>query len=369
MNQEIEWKLNNQLLLSKAKTGLLRRGSFQTVSRARIDRTTLQIASLVSEDFGVYKCKTTEYKLFLASAQANPSTVLYNSGTKLSCDVATGSTPNKHTFQWFNPNSTSYSNDKEVNVKSVTTDNAGTWTCMVRDEKGLFRINVTVEVKVIGPLITSGEVMVSEWDTVELACLLSGKNRLPIKGGLWKREPPSEVYFPVLISTANTVKWNRTGVSDRVTFSDQELNANFSVKLNKVTRADTGVYVFTLEFEGGNSLSEKLHLTVLKREGFDSENDLKMNKNNIWHKSFWGMQMWIWVAIVLSIVVLISLVIIIVVIYRRNKRMKRRMNKLNSMRQPRDYCKCTRGVGKPRAGKKARPPPLSRHDYSSLHDL
>lgn len=368
----IEWKRGNVLLIGKAPSGTVRRGVMETTNRARIDGTTLKITQLKTSDNGVYTCNSYTYKLYVVSASANPSSVLYSSETTLSCDVAGDF---KGTFQWLESGSKPYSQSKEVTVKNVTLDTARIWTCLIKNEKSKEIIRLDVNIGVVGPLNTPREVKTHEGGSAVLPCFLPTKSQLPITGGSWKRESHSDIRFPVLMRKQNAVQWNSTDVSiDKVTFTEQEVMTNFSVTLKKVKVADAGVYVCSLKFENGKALTSSLNLTVSKRDGDDPDMDSRgstVTKNNMWNKRVWGMQLWVWIAVSASSFVLIGLVVIILLIHCRNKRMKKKMMKLKSMRQPhtsRNYCKCDRPVSQAGTGKRGRPPPLPRHQYSSLNE-
>ncbi|MCI4374711.1 hypothetical protein PGIGA_G00009080 [Pangasianodon gigas] len=341
-NADIEWKLNNVLVLGISRTGRERKGSSHVSPRARIERTSLKITAVKSEDSGVYTCSTTKHTLYVVSARANPSSVLYSTDTNLNCDVPKDF---KGTICWTAPDSKLCSGNKDVTVKSVTSDNAGSWTCHIKNEKEEEKFKLDVTITVVGPLNTTEEVATYEGDTAVLPCFLPAPSTLPITGGSWTSETASDISFPALMRTNSVVKWNSTGVStDKVTFTDQHLNKYFNVTLKRVKHDDAGVYVCSLVFEGGKSLSAKLNLTVLKREGATPDNG-SGGSNVIWYTPVWGVQLWIWVAVAVSTVVLVGLVVITVLIYCRNKRMKRKMKKLKSMQQSltsRDYCKCGR---------------------------
>ncbi|MCJ8728867.1 hypothetical protein PDJAM_G00009030 [Pangasius djambal] len=323
-NGEIEWKLNDVLVLAKSKRGQERRGSSHVAQRARIERTTLKITAVKSEDSGVYTCKTDKHTLYVVSAHANPSLVLHSTDTNLNCEVPKDF---KGTICWSTKDSKSCKQNKNMIVKSVTSDNAGLWTCHIKNEKGdqVFKLDVTITV--VGPLNTAGEVTTYEGDPAELPCFLPAPSRLPITGGSWTHENTSDISFPALMRTGSVVKWNSTGVSaDKVTFSDEPLNKHFNVTLKRVKDDDAGVYVCSLVFEGGKSLSAKLTLKVLKREGAASDNT-SGGSDTTWYMPVYGVQLWVWVAVALSAVVLVGLVVITVLIHRRNKRMKVRGKK------------------------------------------
>ncbi|XP_060777587.1 CD4-2 molecule, tandem duplicate 2 [Neoarius graeffei] len=365
----IEWKLDNSLLIGKGRTGVQRKGKLDTSSRSRIDNNKLKISSLKHSDSGVYTCGSSTYTLSVVSAQANPSVVLHSKETTLSCDIAGGF---KGTIEWLSPNSV-ITQSKDVTIKAVTSDDEGTWTCQIND-KGKKLESISVIITVVGPLNTSKEVKTSEGASAELTCLLPAPSKLPITGGFWAYNSISGIRISTLINSQNTIKWNTTDVgSKRVKLSNSELKTDFSVTLEKVKQEDAGMYTCNLEFEGGRSMSANLMLTVSKKNDvydINSEGS-KETKGSMWDKHVGGLQLWVWVAVVASSVVLIGLVVIIVLIHRRNKRMKMKVKKLRSMRQPltsRNYCKCERTVRQPGTGKKERPPPLPRNQYTSLNE-
>ncbi|XP_026795554.3 CD4-2 molecule, tandem duplicate 2 [Pangasianodon hypophthalmus] len=369
-NAEIEWKLNNVLVLGISTTGRERKGSLHVSQRARIEKTSLKITAVKSEDSGVYTCSTTTHKLYVVSAHANPSSVLYSTGTNLNCDVTKDF---KGTICWTAPDSKSYSQSMTV-VESVTSDNAGLWTCHITDVNGEEVFKLNVKITVVGPLNTTEEVTTYEGGIAELPCFLPAPSTLPITGGSWTSETASHISFPALMRTNSDVKWNSTGVStDKVTVRDEQLNKYFNVTLKRVNADDAGVYVCSLVFEGGKSLSAKLKLTVLKTT--PTPDNGSGDSNVTWYTPVSGVPLWVWVAVAVSTV---FLVVIIILIYCRNKRMKRKMKKLKSKQlslKSRVYCTCGRadnsrvqGKESTRTGKRERPPSLPRHQYSYLNE-
>ncbi|GAA6094378.1 uncharacterized protein LOC113643586 isoform X2 [Tachysurus ichikawai] len=266
---ELEWKMNNNLVLLRDKTGRLRKAGLGNSDRARIEGTSLKISGLQHTDSGVFTCRSAKHMLYVASANANPSVLLHSSETKLSCDI-TGDF--KGTFKWISPKSLLYAQNKEVTVKAVTSEHSGSWNCTITNNKQEDVITLEVIVNVVGPLITSEKVTVSEGDSAVLPCSLSASRGLSITGGSWKRNS-SGVHLVTLMRTESDVKWNKTKVNtDEVGFSDTKLS-NFDVKLKKVKLDDAGVYVCSLMFDNGKSLSASLMLTVSKRVGHAPEKD------------------------------------------------------------------------------------------------
>ncbi|KAM9487744.1 uncharacterized protein Hap1MRO34_004906 [Clarias gariepinus] len=370
--------------------------NFDVALRARPEGTALKISSLKNSDVGIYTCNdfTPGHTLYVASAQANPPTVLYSSETHLTCDVGKDFT--KGTYQWLTPNSAEYSKSKAVTVKPVTSDHSGSWTCQIKDETGNVVLSLKVDLSVVGmfpkiyflswhlhiinhvlgPLNTQNEVMTVMGHTAVLPCFLSTPSKIRITGGSWTRDTSTKIRLPTLMSNQGGLQWNNTGVTidKRVSFSKEKLNSDFNVTLKEVKPADAGEYTCRLEFQGGSSLTAKLNLTVLNKDGAASSIDYEEPNysNKIpWKKHLGGLQLWVWVAVAASSLVLIGLVVIIVLIHRRNKRMKRKIKKTKSMQQPltsRNYCKCGRTVRQPGTGRKERPPPLPRHQYSTLNN-
>ncbi|KAK3551118.1 hypothetical protein QTP70_014016 [Hemibagrus guttatus] len=363
--REVEWKLNNNLVLHKDKSGRQRKANLDISTRARIDGNLLKISNLKSNDSGTYTCNKFSHTLYVASAHANPSTVLHNSDTKLSCDI-TGNF--KKVFHWISPKSEKYDGN-EVTLKNVTSDFEGVWSCHIKNEKQEDLIKLSVTISVVGPLITKQEVFITEGGTAVLPCVLLNFKGLSLTGGSWTHSN-SGVQLVTLMRKEGILQWNKTNVSTgKVAFSDKELSTVFNVTLKKVKLADAGVYVCSLLFENGKSLNAELTLRVSKRDGSAPgiDSDGSTVQTNM-QTPILGLPKWIWIAGGVGAFCLIVLVVVIVWVCRRNKRMKREIKK--SMRQPRNYCTCNRTRRQPgkSPGKRERPPPLPRHQYNSLNE-
>lgn len=99
-----------------------------------------------------------------------------------------------------------------------------------------------------GPLITLGNVKMSEGDNAELPCFLRVPSRKPIIGGLWRKVSPSDVHLLALMRTGSSLKWNSTGViNDKVRFIDLDLHADFNVTLIKVITKNAYSISFNLK--------------------------------------------------------------------------------------------------------------------------
>lgn len=112
--------------------------------------------------------------------------------------------------------------------------------CYIMYANVIVAFNATIATtSCLGPLNTTDEVTVYEGGTAELPCFLPAPSRLPITGASWARDPPSGILFPALIRTQNGVQWNSTNINtDRVTYSDQNLNTHFNVTVRKVKTKD-----------------------------------------------------------------------------------------------------------------------------------
>ncbi|TSR75255.1 C-X-C chemokine receptor type 3 [Bagarius yarrelli] len=261
---DIEWKLNNALLFYMYKSGRNRKGNSDTSKRTWIEGNILKISPLKSIDSGLYTCKSSSHTLYVASAYVDSSSVFYSGETKLSCDASGDS---ESTFHWLTPKDQPYAKEKVVTVKPVTLDHAGLWTCQIKDKKQEILVELKVNLNVVGPLITPKKVRISEWDNAELPCFLPSVSGLYITEGSWTHDSPSGVRLPALKRTESGVQWNRTGVNtNKVGFTDQDLKKDFNLTLKKVRISDAGVYVCSLVFEGGKSLSANLTLTVVKND-------------------------------------------------------------------------------------------------------
>lgn len=79
-------------------------------------------------------------------AYANPSSVLYSSETKLSCDAGGLNAD----YVWLTPQSKQHCECKDVNVTDVTADEAGLWTCCIKNKQGKEIVQLQVPVTVVG---------------------------------------------------------------------------------------------------------------------------------------------------------------------------------------------------------------------------
>uniref|UniRef100_A0A671T279 Tyrosine-protein kinase-like otk n=1 Tax=Sinocyclocheilus anshuiensis TaxID=1608454 RepID=A0A671T279_9TELE len=321
-NSNIEWKFNGVLILTiDGRRGTRRKGPSHIVLKAIASGDILKVPRLETRDSGNYFCRQSgkEHIVHIVSVFVKPGPVLVQSSdAELHCDI-TGD-PNKE-VQWLRPNGQKYNEkNRVIHLKSVTSNEAGQWTCLVKDD-----LKLSVTLTVVGLQTTA--VNASKGDDIELPCSLPQRVFQRVVGGKWKADPLKEVSFPTLTNTPSKgLHWNGKDLS-KVNFTTGQLSTIFDVTLKNVQSSDEGTFVCTVEFEGGVRLSVETTLRVVDKP------------------SVYGLKLWIWIAVGASSVLLIGLIIMIGVVIRRNKRMKKRVRKLRSMRQPltdKDYCQCNR---------------------------
>uniref|UniRef100_A0A8C1IJY9 CD4-2 molecule, tandem duplicate 2 n=1 Tax=Cyprinus carpio TaxID=7962 RepID=A0A8C1IJY9_CYPCA len=239
-NSDTEWKFDNVLIFNvKGKTGAKLKGISPShiVLKASTNGENLKVSRLGTRDSGNYICSYSgsvkEHNVYVVSVFAKPGPVLVqSSNAELHCDI----TGNSNTqVQWLRPPNGQKHNEKSqvIQLKSVTSKDAGQWTCQVKDD-----LTLSVTLTVVG----------------------------------W-------CYSVVVI--------------------------HYECK--------------------GKTPSVKEILT----------------------KNVYGIELWVWIAVGASSVVLIGLIVVTVLVRQRNKRMKVRDRKeeSKSMRQPltaKDYCRCKR---------------------------
>uniref|UniRef100_A0A4W4FN59 Ig-like domain-containing protein n=2 Tax=Electrophorus electricus TaxID=8005 RepID=A0A4W4FN59_ELEEL len=366
-NSDLEWKHSDELILRiNGKSGRMMKGASSVAGKAKITGTKLVINLLGTKDSGLYSCtgqnkigtkNTWQHKLHVVSVIASPADVVLDSTeVTLTCDIPEDSTVE---VQWMRPPDLKpfgY-HGKTVTLKSVSLADAGHWVCQVKDEQGV-ELNIGLDITVVGPLMSTEEIVVIPGDTAELPCFLPNLSVLTIIGGGWVRHPPNGTDFLTLETQGKNLHWSDTNTMPRIMLFAQHLSTNFSVTLTNVQSADAGVYVCTLMFEGKEKLKANLRLKV---EG----EAVSRSSKTFWEISVLGLKLYAWVAIAAGSVILIILFVVIMFFYRRNKRMRRKVRKLKSMREPltsRNYCQCNR-TERPHAGKREKPAPLPRTDY------
>ncbi|XP_066538457.1 junctional adhesion molecule-like [Hoplias malabaricus] len=365
-NKEYEWKYNDARIIQMDKRGLPKKGKIALAQKAKLNGNKLTIPSLELSDSGKYSCigwtqsnqpTIQEHQIYVVTASVSPSdTVLIYTDVTLKCEVGGGSTAQ---VQWIKPpgDKPYESPENTVTLSSVTPTEAGIWTCQVKDNGGSVVKKMEVGITVVGPLKSSNNISVAAGDNAELTCFLSCLGNLRIVGGGWSRHPPNNRNFPTLTNQGSSgLTWLKDSSSKTIEFKNEKLSTNFTVKLKNVKSADAGLYVCKLEFEGNKHLTTELNLKV---EGVSKAVSERSGSSN-------GIARWVWITVAAGGVLLIALVASIVLIHRRNRRMRRKITKLKSMRQPlktRNYCQCDRPHP---SGRKDRPPPLPRHQYDYL---
>ncbi|KAL7886532.1 hypothetical protein AOLI_G00042530, partial [Acnodon oligacanthus] len=363
----LDWKHNKDLVLKMlARSGNTARGNAAVSKRAKLNSVNLRIPSVEVGDSGVYSCSgvdtrghrdTKEHILHVVSASASPSdTVLFSTDVTLRCDVEGDSTAQ---VQWMKPSGAGPdgSPGNTVTLKSATLADAGKWTCQIKDNRGNEVEKIEQVINVVGPLEVLEEVKAHTGGSVQLPCSLPSLSGLRIEGVGWTREPPTDFQLPTV---GKDLQWTNPPSGSRARFAAKPLSSNFTLTLTKVKPTDAGVYFCAVNVSGGTLKSQ----LTLKVEGG--------NAAAATVKSITTVGMWVWVAVAVAGVFLILLAVVIVLIYHRNRRMRRKVRKLRSVRQAltnRTYCQCDRPVRQPRpAGKKERPPPLPRYQYDVMNE-
>eukprot|EP00067_Danio_rerio_P042734 XP_021328637.1 hemicentin-2 isoform X3 [Danio rerio] len=362
-NSDIEWRLNNILLISiRGKSGLKRKGSGHTADKVNLYGDTLKVPRLEPRDSGVYSCTQSgkQYTLHVVSVFVKPGPVLIQSSdVELHCNIE--GDPNTE-VEWLRPPNDQIHDAKHqvIHLKSVTLNDGGKWTCVVND----FKFSVTLTV-VANHQINNVEV--SEGFDIELPCFLPRPVSQSVLGGKWKADHLPTVPFPTLKNTADEgLHWDGVN-SSVVKYNIERISTIFNVTLKKVQSIFAGKFVCEVEFEHGGKLTAVTNLTV---KSWTDGNDGKTSRNpkpgldgRIFRKRMFGVELWIWIAVGASSVVLVVLIIGIVCMQQKNKQKKRRVRKLRSMRQPltaKDYCQCNRSDREVVLCQRERPLPAPR---------
>ncbi|XP_052002464.1 uncharacterized protein LOC127657639 [Xyrauchen texanus] len=357
-DREIEWKFNDtRIFIITGKTGARRKGTSKAVehiiSKVHVNGDKLKLPKLETRDSGVYSCRHMQsekkYTVHVVSVFAKPPLASPGSGVELHCNIEG---EQQATVQWLSPLGKQYS-DQVISLKSVTSNDDGKWTCQVKDLK----INVTLAV--VG--LQTKDVEVLQGGNIVLPCSLSNSISSPrVVGGNWKADHFATDSFPALENSYDKgLHWNGKNTS-KVRFTRGQLTTNFDINLINVQRSDEGIFVFTVEFEGGLKQTAKMTLKVIAAPAVPSVNGPGQGP---WTKDVLGVKLWVWIAVGASSLVLIGLIILTVLVQRRNKQMQRRVRKLRSMRQPltaKEYCQCNRSEREVVLGKQVRPVPVSR---------
>ncbi|XP_017561512.1 hemicentin-1-like isoform X2 [Pygocentrus nattereri] len=316
----VEWKHNSVLVFKiNTKRGGIIKGSAAVAKKAKPIGDSLKIPSVEAGDTGIYICSGVdingnqirkEYKLHVVSVSVSPSdTVLISSGVTLRCDVEGDSTAQ---VQWKKPSGAEHhgSPGNTVTLKSVTLADAGQWTCQIKDNGGKEVEKIEQVITVVGLLQSPAEVTAPLGGAAQLPCFLPDPVSLRIMGGGWAREAPTD-HFVTFSRKVSGLHWKDTDILSRVTFNQQELTTNFTVTLENVQLADAGVYVCTVDFDGGRSLKTQLNLMVEEERAVGS---------SFGEKRVLGVALWVWFAVAAVSFILIDLAVIIVIKHRRKKR-------------------------------------------------
>ncbi|KTF91180.1 hypothetical protein cypCar_00031876 [Cyprinus carpio] len=219
----------NKMAICKILFFLL--GSSHIAFKASASGDTLKVPRLETRDSGNYFCKQSgkHYTVRVVSAFVKPGPVLLqSSNAELHCDI-TGD-PNTE-VQWLRPpNGEEYKEKKQViQLKSVTSKEAGQWTCLVKKD-----LKLIVALTVVGWCLQTTAVNASKGDNIELPCSLPQSVSQRVVGGRWKADHLPKVSFPTLTNTAGEgLHWNGNGLS-KVNFTTGQLSTNFDVTLKNV---------------------------------------------------------------------------------------------------------------------------------------
>ncbi|XP_051576779.1 tyrosine-protein kinase-like otk [Myxocyprinus asiaticus] len=363
---DIDWEFNSILLITfVAKRGTQRKGTSNEVahihSKANANGGTLKIPRLETRDSGVYSCRQSgkQYTVRVGSVFAKPAITRLGTEAELHCSI-TGEPQTK--VQWLSPNGLPYSKINQViSLKPVTSEYDGHWTCQIKDLKMNVRLTVVD--------LQTNDVEVPEGGDIVLPCSLSNSAFNPrVVGGKWQADHLPSVSFPTLENTYDKgLHWKGQN-SSKVKFTSGKLGTNFDIHLIKVQRSYAGEYVCTVEFEDGTNLTAVATLKFVA--GPSGGGQIVTKVKGPWTKDVLGVQLWVWIAVGVSSVVLIGLIILTALVQRRNKQMKRRVRKLRSMRQPltaKDYCQCNRSERNMELGKVMRPVPVPRQQRNAYN--
>ncbi|KAK7147569.1 hypothetical protein R3I94_010177 [Phoxinus phoxinus] len=341
-NSDVAWKFNDvHIITIRGKSGNKMMGTSHIKDKAglRVNEGTLKVPNLETRDSGVYTCVQTgkQYTVHVVSVFAKPGPVLLQSSdAELHCNIPGNS---KAEVQWLNPSGVPVYNKPVFKLKP---DKNGQWTCVVNKN-----LNISLKLTVVG--LDTKAVEVPEGGKIVLPCYLPQTVSQRVEGGKWTADQLPSDSFPTLTNSDKGLHWKGEN-STKVTFTSGQLSTNYDVTLINAQPSDEGEYVCTVKFEGGAELTAKTNLTVVAKPSGGQEVTKVRGKKpaggGTWTKDVFGLQLWVWIAIGASSVVLIGLVVVIVLVQQRNKRMKKRVRKLRSMRVPltaKDYCQCNRG--------------------------
>ncbi|KAL6489506.1 hypothetical protein MHYP_G00032470 [Metynnis hypsauchen] len=327
--KDMEWKHNTELVIKIfGRSGNAAKGKVALSKRARVNGVNLRIPSVEVGDSGVYTCSgfdtrgnriTRNHNLHVVSVSASPSdTVLIFTDVTLRCDVEGDSTAQ---VQWLKPPGDKR-HGKTVTLKFVTLADAGKWTCQIKDNTWNELEEIEQVITVVGLLQSPAEVIAPLGGAAHLPCFLPNPSSLRIMGGGWAREAPT-YHFLTLSRYISGLHWKDTDILPRVAFSQKQLTTNFTVTLENVQFADAGVYVCTVEFDGGHSLKTQLNLKVEEEKGDVITTEVTNQTlvgSSFWEKPVLGVALWFWFAVAVASFILIDLAVVIVLKHRRKKR-------------------------------------------------
>ncbi|XP_056619379.1 tyrosine-protein kinase-like otk isoform X2 [Triplophysa dalaica] len=338
---DVEWKFNSILIMHiNGKTGSKRRGPLysQNPSKYLATTNTLKITRLDKHDSGSYSCShNREYTVRVVSVFVKPVTVLLQSSdAELHCNVEGDP---KAKVQWLRPpDGQIHPESKQIiHLTSLTLNDDGRWTCKVENLK------IDITLTVVG-LQTKGTIEVHEGGDVVLPCFLTRRISLHIKDGKWEADHLPEIPSATLKNTHNTLQCMGHNTT-RFLFTSGQLGTNFTIKMMKVQPSDEGIFVCTVEFDGGTKLTASTTLTVVSNNSskkVDTSVNGQTPASEGWMTiNLFDVQLWIGIAVGAISMVFIGLIVLIVIVQRRNKRIKKRAGQLRSLHQlTADNCQC-----------------------------
>ncbi|XP_048010164.1 CD4-2 molecule, tandem duplicate 2 isoform X2 [Megalobrama amblycephala] len=258
-NSDVEWKLNDILIIKiNGRRGTRQKGPSHIKDKVSVNGGSLKVPRLETRDSGVYSCNSGKrYTLHVVSVFAKPGPVLVQSSSaELHCDI--DGNPNTE-VQWLSPSNDKKDDKKQViHLKSVTSNDDGQWTCLIKDD-----LKLSLKLTVVGLQTTA--VKVPEGGNIKLPCSLPRSVSQRVVGGKWTADHLPTVSFPTLKNTETKgLHWSGDD-SSKVIFTSDQLNINYDVMLINAQPSDEGKYVCTVEFEGGVKLTAETNLMVVAK--------------------------------------------------------------------------------------------------------
>nr|QBS13669.1 CD4 [Plecoglossus altivelis] len=157
-NQNVEWTFGDKrslIVRLNGKTGASNKGKFPNIHVKRSGEH-LEIPNVGVGDLGSYICKVdhTEYshRLYIIEASVSPSgDVPLGSAASLHCQTSGDPKPQ---VEWLRPGGGSAPSSGQVQLSSVTLEDAGIWTCRIsKDKETLHQETVSLRVQSLRPTV------------------------------------------------------------------------------------------------------------------------------------------------------------------------------------------------------------------------